>query len=187
MLAERIFARLQALWGTKFLQLWRGADMAEVFATWDHALQGVSPDRIMAALRDCETLDQPPTLPVFIRMCREQPTTNVVPLRVGYAGPVTTPEQARQNLARIQAALAEFGQSSRRDPLHWARHPKSLHAVLLMVQGAQRHPALREILRGHVEDAGERIQTDDGIKAFVAALERDQSLLTPLASEEVAA
>lgn len=177
MLAERIFARLQALWGTKFLQLWRGADMAEVYATWDKALAAVSPERIRAALKDCEAIDQPPTLPLFLRMCRDQPAS-VVPLRVAYAGPVTTPEQARQNLARIGAMLAEIGAAGRRDSLRWAKHPRSVHAVLLMVQGAKRHAGLREVLRGHVEDAGDRIQTDDGVKAFVAALERDQSLLT---------
>lgn len=179
MLAERIFARLQALWGTKFLQLWRGADMAEVYATWDQALRGVASERIGAALKDCEAMDQPPTLPVFLRMCREQQVPSHTP-QIGYAGPATTPEQARENLARIKTMLAEVGAAGRRDPLHWAKHPRSVHAVLLMAQGAKRHAGLREVLRGHVEDAGDRIQTDDGIKAFVAALERDESLLTPL-------
>lgn len=67
---ERLFGRLAAMYGTKFADLWRGVDMADIKQAWAEALRGYTADEIMRGVNACMSRDWPPTLPEFARMCR---------------------------------------------------------------------------------------------------------------------
>lgn len=169
MLAERIFGRLQAIWGVRFLQLWRGAEMAEVYATWDAALRDVAPERIARALLDCQNADKPPTLPEFLALCRAQHAPDEAPRQLMFTGAPTEREQARENLRRVRRMLAEIGRGrAARDPMFWAKHPMDAAAVALLVRGARTDWRLAQILRQHVETAGENCRSQEACEALLA-------------------
>lgn len=176
MLARMVFARLQATFGTQFLQLWRGSEMELVYAEWEEALAGVARDRVKSALDECRKLERPPTLPAFLAICRGQPSSSDRPRIVYDTGAPTDREKALENLRRVKAMLAAIGEGGRRDPMRWAKHPKSEAAVALLLRAAARDHRLREIVRGHVMDGGERLPTDGAAAMILAALESDPSM-----------
>ncbi|HEY0878978.1 MAG TPA: hypothetical protein VGE10_11065 [Zeimonas sp.] len=172
MLAEQIHQKLAAIWGTRFLAMWRGADMRQVFATWDESLSHVDPERIQRALVDCQNAENPPTLPEFLRLCRAQPASSDrgAP-QLTFVGTPTTREQARANLERVNRMLARIGQNTRRDPLFWARRPLTARAMHLLARGAIADHRLRTILLEHVDDGGERCRSDEAVQALLALMQ----------------
>lgn len=67
---DRLFARLGAMYGSKFKSMWEGQDIAGVKSVWMEDLAEFSPDEIKAGVSACKTREWPPTLPEFIRLCR---------------------------------------------------------------------------------------------------------------------
>ncbi len=169
LIAAHVFAKLRAIWGTRFIALWRGAELDEVLATWDEALRGVSRDRIARALIDCQNADKPPTLPEFLALCRAQHAPDEAPRQLMFTGAPTEREQARENLRRIRRMLAEIGRGrAARDPMFWAKHPMGAAAVALLVRGARTDWRLAQILRQHVETAGENCRAQEACEALLA-------------------
>ena len=62
------------------------------------------------------------------------------------------------------------------DPLHWARHPKSVKAVEFLLSGARRDHRLLQIAREHVQEGGKRIRCDAGIRYLMSVAASDPSL-----------
>jgi hypothetical protein len=172
LLARHVFARLRAMWGTRFTAMWRGADMDEVFATWGEALAGIDRERIQRALVDCQNAENPPTLPEFLRLCRAQPAASDhgAP-QLPYVGVPTTREQARENLGRVRGMLGTIGRNARRDGLFWARYPRSALAVTAMARGALSDHRLRTILLEHVDEGGTRCRGEQAELALLALME----------------
>ncbi len=171
-IGAQAFAKLRATWGTRFLALWRGADMDEVLSTWDEALAGIDPERIQRALVDCQHAENPPTLPEFLRLCRAAPSSadHAAP-RLPYVGALTTREQARENLGRVHGMFGAIGRNARRDPLFWARRPISARAVQLLARGAFTDHRLRTILLEHMDEGGTRCRSDEAVQALLALME----------------
>jgi len=71
---NRLFAVLGAIYGSKFADMWAGADPEVMKQVWAEKLAGFAhrPDIIRGALNDCDDLAWPPTLPEFIGMCRSR-------------------------------------------------------------------------------------------------------------------
>jgi hypothetical protein len=67
---DRLFARLGAMYGSKFRAMWEGQDIAGVKSIWMEDLAEFSPAEITAGVNACKTREWPPTLPEFIRLCR---------------------------------------------------------------------------------------------------------------------
>jgi len=67
---DRLFARLSAMYGSKFAAMWEGFDLAGVKSVWVEDLAEFSPSEITAGVNACKTREWPPTLPEFIRLCR---------------------------------------------------------------------------------------------------------------------
>lgn len=67
---ERLFERFAAMYGTKFLDLWRDMDVQAVKAAWAEDLAGMTVDEIKAGIDALKTKPWPPTLPEFIALCR---------------------------------------------------------------------------------------------------------------------
>lgn len=67
---DRLFARLSAMYGSKFVAMWEGFDLAGVKSVWVEDLAEFSPAEITAGVNACKTREWPPSLPEFIRLCR---------------------------------------------------------------------------------------------------------------------
>ncbi len=76
---ERIFGHMEALYGARFLDAWRGTDLDAVRATWARRLAGFidQPQRIRFALDALDAKPFPPTLPEFLELCRQAPRTTL--------------------------------------------------------------------------------------------------------------
>lgn len=174
LLAEHVFRRLTAIWGARFLQLWRGADLPEVYRTWEAALRSVARDRVDQALIDCQNADKPPTLPEFLALCRSHRSSvdGAPALALTFDGRETPRDVARENLAKIRAMLGSIraGRAGR-DPMFWAKHPKSRQAVQLLLRGAKRDHRLREILLNEVDTGMESCRSEEAVKALIDLVE----------------
>lgn len=181
-LVERLFDRLAMIFGAqKVGSMWEGIeDRSEVTRMWGQQLSRFHPQSIGAALQAVidSGREWPPTLPEFVELCRQSAVGRQNAQAIGYTQDVTPQGEALQNLERIKSMMSRIGEAGRRDPMHWAKHPKSVQAVRLLVRGAKTDNRLREILRSHVEDAGDRMPNNDALRYFTAILERDHSLLT---------
>lgn len=108
---ERLFAHMSASYGSKFADLWRGADLAEVKSLWAEKLGGFHdrPEAIKAALNALDEKPFPPTLPEFLHLCRDAAR------RIGDQKPLAlahklTPEEIERNRKRASDLLAELHQ-----------------------------------------------------------------------------
>jgi hypothetical protein len=71
---DKIFGRMEAMYGSLFLERWKGTDLIEVKRVWCESLASFSdnPECFTAALK--ALLDEhqwPPTLPEFVALCRK--------------------------------------------------------------------------------------------------------------------
>lgn len=67
---ERLFARLCACYGAKFLDLWTGVDIEEVKAEWARQLNGMPLQAIANAIDRLGKF--PPSLPEFRELCQAE-------------------------------------------------------------------------------------------------------------------
>lgn len=67
---DKLFQRLAGMYGAKWLDLWRGTDLASVKAIWAEDLAGYSGEEIKRGLNSCKSRTFPPTLPEFLTLCR---------------------------------------------------------------------------------------------------------------------
>lgn len=70
---ERIFTRMAAMYGNRFAQMWAGVDPEAIKATWAEGLGHLTPGEISDGLDACKSRDWPPSMPEFIRLCRQPP------------------------------------------------------------------------------------------------------------------
>ena len=70
---DKLFERLEALYGARFHDAWRGVDLANVKRTWAEKLADFAsmPDCLKSALDACDEKPWPPTLPEFLALCRD--------------------------------------------------------------------------------------------------------------------
>jgi hypothetical protein len=67
---ERLFDRLIAMYGRKFLDLWSGLDLERVKLAWAEDLSGYTANELRAGIEACKGKPWPPTLPEFMTFCR---------------------------------------------------------------------------------------------------------------------
>lgn len=67
---DSLFARMSAMYGAKFADLWRGTDLAVVRRLWGVELASVSRDELKAGVDALVKRPFPPTLPEFLALCR---------------------------------------------------------------------------------------------------------------------
>ncbi len=72
---ERLFARFEAMYGAKFADAWKGCDLRNVKVVWAETLGSLGRDELSAGVAGCMTREWPPTLPEFVKLCR-QPDPN---------------------------------------------------------------------------------------------------------------
>lgn len=101
----RLFKRIEALYGSKFLDMWRGTDMENMKATWAEKLGGFAdqPDALRGALEALDSRPWPPTLPEFIILCRES-AARCNKTYAALPAPDVSPEVIEQRVAEIATA-----------------------------------------------------------------------------------
>lgn len=67
---DSLFARMSALYGSKFADLWRGTDLQQVRRTWGVELAGLTNDELRAGVAALRNRPFPPTLPEMIALCK---------------------------------------------------------------------------------------------------------------------
>lgn len=67
---ERIFARLNSIYGKDFAYKWEDANVEEMREAWSDTLAGFNGEAIKSALKACGSLPKCPNLPEFAAMCR---------------------------------------------------------------------------------------------------------------------
>lgn len=145
---DRLFDRLEAGYGSKWLNMWGNTNLANVKSLWAEKLAGFAENpKALAYALDC--LDEhpfPPTLPEFLALCRKAPQ----PDRPALPAPAPNPEKAA-SFAKDAKAVTE----AKKDLIGWARRPKSQMAFNALADLAKSDRQFSEILEkltqaGHV-------------------------------------
>ena len=105
---ERVFGEMEALYGARFHDAWRGTNLAAVKAMWAQKLAGFAEDprRIRFALNALDDKPFPPTLPEFVALCRQAPRQEVPAL----PEPTIEPEVAAARAQEIrEKAVSAIG------------------------------------------------------------------------------
>jgi hypothetical protein len=114
---DRLFERLHALYGRRWLAMWTDIPMPQVKAAWADALTGCSADEIRQALNHLSQNERfPPTAPEFSALCRTY--------RIRPEGRLAlSPPRSREDIdPRVRAEIAKWLTAGRkRDPRDWAR------------------------------------------------------------------
>ena len=175
---ERLFLRFAGIYGSqKVAAMWGDLteeNVANVRLMWGQALGEFRAETIAAALAALPSRASgwPPSLPEFVDLCRQaaQARANAEPALAALAAPPVDPVQARANVERVTEAVAG-AVTAKRDPLAWARAPRSAFAVRSVVKGAKLDPKLREVLEAHIADRGARMATPEAAAAFARFLD----------------
>ncbi|MFP4891248.1 hypothetical protein [Paraburkholderia sp. EG304] len=98
---EKLFARMSAIYGARFADLWRGVPIDDIKAIWRYGLAGTSDEGLRRGAAALFHTKYPPTLPEFIELCAPEPTMyQQHPALTDERR--TSPDQAREQLAKIR-------------------------------------------------------------------------------------
>ena len=123
---DRLFGRLEGLYGAKFHDLWRGSDIENVKRTWAEKLGGFAdrPEALKAALDACDDKPWPPTLPEFIGLCRDAAKRTGVAY-ISLPAPEIDQAEAARRIEQVAAAV------KKPDAYDWLRWAKTLRTRYL--------------------------------------------------------
>lgn len=67
---ESLFARMQAMYGNKFLDMWRDTDIDMVKQMWADEMGKLSTEDLKRGFNGLMSRDWPPSLPEYVKMCK---------------------------------------------------------------------------------------------------------------------
>ncbi|UIF90890.1 hypothetical protein [Cupriavidus sp. UYPR2.512] len=67
-----LFEKMSAMYGSKFADMWRGTDLTTVRRLWGVELAQLSREELRQGVAALKSVDAPPTLPRFLKICRPQ-------------------------------------------------------------------------------------------------------------------
>lgn len=102
---ERLFSRLEALYGASFGRQWDGTNVAEVKTVWAEKLGGFTAAQIGEALKNCDEKPYPPNLPEFIELCRRAAKRTERPPAI--EAPQLSTEERMERARQLDAASAK--------------------------------------------------------------------------------
>lgn len=147
---ERLFFRLQVRYGSAWNLMWEGIEPDAVKADWEEALRDVftrSPHAISNALANLP--DRPPTVDVFMRLCRQAARPAVVAL------PPPEPEdpkRVKEALSAMSATKASLQSKSMAqqciDNIERLCNGKPSRAQIEMIRSCLRVPDVSTKLQG---------------------------------------
>ena len=115
---ERIFARMSAMYGRLFAEMWAGTDLQAVKTVWADDLAPFSGQQIAWAMEQCKGRDLPPTLPMFRGFCQQAPRLEVPALP-----PPRVPREVAQERAQQLRKTAEQASRRQAGDTSWATTP----------------------------------------------------------------
>lgn len=119
---ERIFARMSAMYGRLFADMWAGTDLRQVKAAWAEDLGPFCGKQIAWAMEQCKARELPPTLPAFRGLCQNAPRPEASAL----PAPRVPQEAAQARAHQLRKSAEAIAQ--RQDFLGWARTPPAYGA-----------------------------------------------------------
>lgn len=146
---DRLFDRLEAAYGTRWMALWGNTDLGNVKSLWAEKLGGFH-DNLQAISYGLDCLDEhkhPPTLPEFLTLCRKAPKPNVPAL--------PAPAYDHEKASAVAKEIEKIASKPKDVDISWARKPKSAMAfssVLDLAKVERRFAVVVDQLReaGHV-------------------------------------
>lgn len=134
---DRLFGELEALYGSRFADMWAGTDIERVKAKWTEKLRGFAdhPGVIQKAVDALDERPSPPTLPEFMALCRDAArrmgsTQAALPHKMTAADHERVAQAARDAKRAVERAgmdKVEF----------WATHPRSHHHLRFILDAAK--------------------------------------------------
>lgn len=70
---EALFSTFEAIYGARFVDMWKNNDIALTKNVWANALAGFKAGEVKQGVESCKAKPWPPTLPEFLLMCRPKP------------------------------------------------------------------------------------------------------------------
>lgn len=145
----RLWSRLEAAYGSRWMNMWGNAELADVQELWAEKLGGFH-DNLGAIGYALDCLDEhpfPPTLPEFLALCRRAPKPQLPAL--------PSPAYDHEKASAAAKEIEKIASKQKDDDLSWARKPKSAMAfssVLDLAKVERRFAVVVEQLReaGHV-------------------------------------
>jgi hypothetical protein len=67
---ERLFSRMQACYGNRFLDMFANANMDDVKVVWGQQMYLLTKDELCRGVAALMTRDWPPSLPEFVKLCK---------------------------------------------------------------------------------------------------------------------
>lgn len=143
---ERLFDRLSALYGVKFLDMWKGTDLANVKQTWAEKLGGFCdrPEIIRDALDACDDRPFPPTLPEFMGACRDA-ARRIGTISSSLPAPDLSPDE---RAARTEQIVTIINKTPAYDFKLWAKQLRAEYlsgVILFQIQIDNASAALGEV------------------------------------------
>lgn len=99
---EWLFRQMHALYGARFVAMWRNVDKADLMRGWTHALHGFAPEALHAGIDALRTVPHPPTLPEYLELCRQGRANAAA------SSPPKLPPPVRADPATVNAAIARM-------------------------------------------------------------------------------
>ncbi len=123
-LTEKVFDRLKAMYGARFLDAWADVKPEEMTRTWSAVISRFDSDTIGKALRDLLANNPfPPTLPEFARLC-----ANHAPPASQATFKLPPPDTSEENRAKREQAAAMLARIGKPQPgRDWARKARARH------------------------------------------------------------
>lgn len=150
------------MYGTKFADLWAGADIDRVKAKWTEKLRGFADHQgvIQKAVDALDERPNPPTLPEFLALCRDAAR------RMGTDVPALPYKMTAEDHERMAQAARDAKRSVERagadKVMFWATHPKShMHFSFILdaAKNDQRfEPAIETMIEQGVCDSRRHLQ-----------------------------
>lgn len=135
---DRLFGELEALYGSKFADMWAGADIERVKAKWTEKLLGFAdhPGVIRQAVDALDDRPSPPTLPEFMSLCRDAARRAGTAHRALPHKPTPEERQHQHELAKRLGDVMGAKKSADGIDEHWATHPRSQHHLRFIFDAA---------------------------------------------------
>lgn len=156
---SKIFAKLEARYGSLFHDRWRGCDMDNIRETWAEELAGFRdrPESIGYALRTLADQQFPPTLPEFLAACRRAPVKARMPALEHK--PTAEEREHHADIARRLGDIVGAGRIRGGIDEHWATHPKTEIHLRYIFDAARNDARFKQCVAQMVADG---VCSEDG-------------------------
>ncbi|WP_233866708.1 hypothetical protein [Paraburkholderia adhaesiva] len=164
---EKLFVKMDTIYGAPFADMWRAADADEMKSTWRQGLSAanLTDEGLRRGVAALFRTKRPPNLPEFIELCSPTPAMyRQSPLALTDEQR-TPPEQAREQLAKVHdLATDTLHQHSGENGVEWAyriirRYRNGEHITIHQLQLANEAIAAFNVTHGknennHVREPG---------------------------------